>query len=143
MLSFQGSRYFVRVSAYNMKGWGPALASTPASAAPSSKSPIRPVVAQSSASTRSGHLGLLLAMKGLDFGRGGASGAGGGGGRVKAFVLGGRARAVFWKRPGSLSLSLFFSEAVRHPPAARANLDVACLCFPFGPTAGNICMSAL
>ncbi|XP_019738873.1 ankyrin repeat and fibronectin type-III domain-containing protein 1, partial [Hippocampus comes] len=31
-----GTRYFVRVSAYNMKGWGPALASTPASAAPSS-----------------------------------------------------------------------------------------------------------
>ncbi|KAK7918543.1 hypothetical protein WMY93_009827 [Mugilogobius chulae] len=32
---FQGQVYFVRVSAYNMKGWGPAAASLPPSAAPS------------------------------------------------------------------------------------------------------------
>nr|XP_057916973.1 ankyrin repeat and fibronectin type-III domain-containing protein 1 isoform X1 [Doryrhamphus excisus] len=31
-----GTPYYVQVSAYNMKGWGPALASTPACAAPSS-----------------------------------------------------------------------------------------------------------
>lgn len=37
-LSSQGTDYYVQVSAYNMKGWGPSLVSTPACAAPSSKS---------------------------------------------------------------------------------------------------------
>lgn len=37
-LSSQGTDYYVQVSAYNMKGWGPPLVSTPACAAPSSKS---------------------------------------------------------------------------------------------------------
>lgn len=31
----QGVHYFVRVSAFNVKGWGPPQCSTPASAAPS------------------------------------------------------------------------------------------------------------
>lgn len=34
---FQGRLYYVRVSAYNMKGWGPAAPSCPPSAAPSSE----------------------------------------------------------------------------------------------------------
>lgn len=33
----QGVHYFVRVSAYNVKGWGPPQCSTPVSAAPSSE----------------------------------------------------------------------------------------------------------
>lgn len=33
----QGVHYFVRVSAFNVKGWGPPQCSTPASAAPSSE----------------------------------------------------------------------------------------------------------
>lgn len=37
-VSSQGTDYYVQVSAYNMKGWGPPLLSTPACAAPSSKS---------------------------------------------------------------------------------------------------------
>lgn len=37
-LSSQGTDYYVHVSAYNMKGWGPPLIATPACAAPSSKS---------------------------------------------------------------------------------------------------------
>lgn len=36
-VSLQGTDYYVQVSAYNMKGWGPPLGSTPACAAPSSK----------------------------------------------------------------------------------------------------------
>lgn len=36
-LQTQGVHYFVRVSAYNVKGWGPPQCSTPASAAPSSE----------------------------------------------------------------------------------------------------------
>ncbi len=39
LLQMQGVHYFVRVSAYNVKGWGPPLCSTPASAAPSSEYP--------------------------------------------------------------------------------------------------------
>lgn len=35
--SSQGTAYYVRVSAYNMKGWGPPQASMPPSAIPSSK----------------------------------------------------------------------------------------------------------
>lgn len=35
--TFQGRLYYVRVSAYNMKGWGPPASSLPPSAAPSSK----------------------------------------------------------------------------------------------------------
>lgn len=35
--SSQGTAYYVRVSAYNMKGWGPPQASMPSSAIPSSK----------------------------------------------------------------------------------------------------------
>lgn len=34
---FQGRLYYVRVSAYNMKGWGPPACSLPPSAAPSSE----------------------------------------------------------------------------------------------------------
>lgn len=37
-LSSQGTDYYVHVSAYNMKGWGPPLVATPACAAPSSES---------------------------------------------------------------------------------------------------------
>lgn len=37
LLQMQGVHYFIRVSAYNVKGWGPPLCSTPASAAPSSE----------------------------------------------------------------------------------------------------------
>ncbi|VTJ82564.1 Hypothetical predicted protein, partial [Marmota monax] len=32
-----GQQYFVQVSAYNMKGWGPAQTTTPACASPSSR----------------------------------------------------------------------------------------------------------
>ncbi|KAI9536640.1 hypothetical protein NQZ68_031714 [Dissostichus eleginoides] len=35
-----GTYYYVQVSAYNMKGWGPPQVSTPSCAAPSSKSPL-------------------------------------------------------------------------------------------------------
>lgn len=38
-LQTQGERYFVRVSAYNVKGWGPPQCSAPVSAAPSSEYP--------------------------------------------------------------------------------------------------------
>ncbi len=37
VFTFQGRLYYVRVSAYNMKGWGPPAASLPPSAAPSSE----------------------------------------------------------------------------------------------------------
>lgn len=41
-------------------------------------------------------------------------------------------------------LSFFFSTVPPLSlPSPRANFDVACLCFPFGPTTGNICMSVL
>lgn len=40
-------------------------------------------------------------------------------------------------------LSFFFYCPTSLPPSLRANFDVACLCFPFGPTTGNICMSVL
>lgn len=36
-MSLQGNPYYVQVSAYNMKGWGPAQMSVPACAVPSSK----------------------------------------------------------------------------------------------------------
>lgn len=39
LLSSQGTAYHVRVSAYNMKGWGPPQASTPPFAIPSSEYP--------------------------------------------------------------------------------------------------------
>lgn len=35
--TLQGQQYFVQVSAYNMKGWGPAQTTTPACASPSSR----------------------------------------------------------------------------------------------------------
>lgn len=38
-VSLQGTAYHVRVSAYNMKGWGPPQASTPPFAIPSSEYP--------------------------------------------------------------------------------------------------------
>lgn len=37
VVAFQGRLYYVRVSAYNMRGWGPAASSLPPSAAPSSE----------------------------------------------------------------------------------------------------------
>lgn len=37
VFTFQGRLYYVRVSAYNMKGWGPPAPSCPPSAAPSSE----------------------------------------------------------------------------------------------------------
>lgn len=39
LLSLQGTAYHVRVSAYNMKGWGPPQASMPPFAIPSSEYP--------------------------------------------------------------------------------------------------------
>lgn len=39
LLSLQGTAYHIRVSAYNMKGWGPPQASTPPFAIPSSEYP--------------------------------------------------------------------------------------------------------
>lgn len=60
----QGQQYFVQVSAYNMKGWGPAQTTTPACASPSSRWWLWTFCPSSLATGSNSHsiLGLLLSF---------------------------------------------------------------------------------